>query len=83
MYVVAANAATDDPDTVCNITVINNRYLAIIAYITSAESSTSGRCCMYILCSVNLGPIVDSGGLCCVHCMMIKHYIQRACIALV
>lgn len=63
MYVVAANAATDDPDTVCNITVINNRYLAIVvqtqmsACITSAESSTSGRCCMHILCSVDL---VDS-----------------------
>ena len=47
VYVVAANAATEDPDTVCNVTVINSRYLAIVAQTacnSSAESSTSGKC---------------------------------------
>ena len=52
VYVVAANKATFDPNTVCNITVIDGRYLAIVAQVqnqtqlcaSNAETSTTSKC---------------------------------------
>ena len=82
VYVVAANAATVDPDTVCNITVLDGRYLAVVTETQSgaisAQTSANSKCCSKTCSSVLISSICQSCSFCFMHAHKTFIYIVRA-----